>query len=70
MTNISDISLVTNVLQPQEPARRVGEVASEVRAGSTNEIQQQKEVLEKMEHKEREVRGLVFSWKTHAEAGF
>lgn len=70
MTNKSEISLVTNVLQPQEPARRVGEVAAEVRAGSTNEIQQHKEVLEKMEHEEREVRGLVFSWKTHAEAGF
>lgn len=70
MTNTSDISLVTNVLQPHEPARRVGEVASEVRAGSTNEIQQHKEILEKMEHEEREVRGLVCSGKTHAEAGF
>lgn len=60
MANISGISLVTNVLQPHEPARRVGEVAAEVRAGSTNEIQQHKEVLEKMEHEEMGVRGLVF----------
>lgn len=69
-TNISDISLVTNVLQPHEPVRRVGEVAAEVRTGSTNEIQQHKEILEKREHEEREVRGLVSSQKTHAVARF
>lgn len=63
MTNISDSSSVTNVLQPHEPAHGVSEVAAEVRAGSTNEIQQHKEILEKTEHEEREVRGLVFFMK-------
>lgn len=48
-----NIPLLTNVLQPQEPARRVGEVAAEVRAGSTNQIQQHKEILGETECRER-----------------
>lgn len=60
MTNISDMSLVTNVLQPHEPARRVGEVGAEVWAGSTDEIQQHKEILEEIEQEDRELRWLAF----------
>lgn len=48
---------LTNVLQPQEPARRVGEVAAEARAGSTDEIQQHKEILEETESRERSCQG-------------
>lgn len=48
----------------------MGEVAAEVRAGGPDEIQQHKEILEKTEHEEREVRGLVFHQKHMLKLGF
>lgn len=38
--------ILTNVLQPGEPTCRDGELVAEVRAGSSDKIQQHKQILE------------------------